>query len=123
MFHLQRRQNYRVRIPQSFQAHFDVTEINQAEVKAHARLGDLSSQGCRLIEKSSGTTFNPGDAIKGQLVINKNSPIDLEAEVRHVKTDEGQQIVGLEFKKLSPIQENNLFALTMEIHKEVFKRQ
>lgn len=123
MFHLQRRQNYRVRIPQSFQAHFDVTEINEAATKVHARLGDLSSQGCRLIEKAPGARFSTGDKVKGHLVINKNSPIELDAEVRHVKKEEGQQMVGLEFQNLSPIQENNLFALTMEIHKEVFKRQ
>ncbi|UYL09151.1 PilZ domain-containing protein [Bdellovibrio sp. SKB1291214] len=123
MFHLQRRQNYRVRIPQSYQAFFDVTEINGSAANIHCKLGDLSSQGCRLVEKLPGTSFKNNDAVKGKLLINKNSPIELEAEVRHVKTEEGYQYIGIEFQKLSAIQENNLFALTMEIHKELFKRQ
>ncbi|QLY24961.1 flagellar brake protein [Bdellovibrio sp. KM01] len=123
IFHLQRRQNYRVRIPAGFQAFFDITQINNSAVKIHAKLGDLSAQGCRLIEKETVATFKMGDILKGKLLIAKNSAIQLTAEVRHVKTEGGNQMVGVEFQGLTPIQENNLFALTMEIHKEVFKRQ
>jgi c-di-GMP-binding flagellar brake protein YcgR len=123
MFHLQRRQNYRVRIPLGFQAFFDIAEINKTPTKIHAKLGDLSSQGCRLIEKESGAAFKVDDTVKGRLSIGKNTAIELMAQVRHVKIESGNQMVGLEFQGLTPIQENNLFALTMEIHKEVFKRQ
>lgn len=123
IFHLQRRQNYRARIPLGFQAFFDVTEINSSPTKFQAKLGDLSSQGCRLIEKDTVASFKKDDTIKGRLLIAKNSAIEITAKVRHVKNEGGNQIVGVEFQGLTPIQENKLFALTMEIHKEVFKRQ
>ncbi|WP_413558665.1 flagellar brake protein [Bdellovibrio sp. HCB209] len=122
VFHLQRRQNYRVRIPESYPIYFDVTEINGSPVKIHARLADLSSQGCRLIEKGITTPLKSGDKLEGHLSVKKNAPIELSAEVRHIKNEDGSQMVGLEFSGLSPILENNLFALTLEIHKEVFRR-
>jgi hypothetical protein len=58
-------------------------------------------------------------------VISKNSPIEISGTVKHIKVDDSNktlQTFGIEFNSLSSILENKLFALTMEIHKEVFRR-
>lgn len=125
VFHLQRRQNYRVRIPEGYQSFFNIKEVNQKAQRIVGNLGDLSSQGCKVIYKLDAPLMKVGDSVVGQLMIGKNTPIELAGTVKHLKVDDGNKTIqtfGIEFKNLSPILENKLFALTMEIHKEVFRR-
>ncbi|MGE5087384.1 MAG: flagellar brake protein [Bacillota bacterium] len=125
LFHLQRRQNYRVHIPDGYQAFFNIKSVNNKNQNITGTLGDLSSQGCRVLYKMNTPLMKVGDSIVGNLLISKNSPIEIAGTVKHIKVDESNktlQTFGIEFKSLTPILENKLFALTMEIHKEVFRR-
>ncbi|MFM6930294.1 MAG: flagellar brake protein [Bdellovibrio sp.] len=125
LFHLQRRQNYRVRIPDGYQAFFNIKSVNNQAQNITGALGDLSSQGCRVLYKMNAPLMKVGDSIVGHLLISKNSPIEISGTVKHIKVDDNNktlQTFGIEFKSLTSILENKLFALTMEIHKEVFRR-
>ncbi|KYG63351.1 hemolysin [Bdellovibrio bacteriovorus] len=125
LYHLQRRQNYRVRIPEGYQAFYNIVLVNEQPQKIIGQLADLSSQGCRVIYRMDAPLMKIGDKVTGHLVIGKRSPIEIQGVVRHIKVDEGNKVIqtfGIEFSPLSTMIENKLFALTMEIHKEVFKR-
>lgn len=124
LYHLQRRQNYRVHIPTGYKGSFEIKKLRGAAVKTACELLDLSSQGCKLGCSLIKESLQVDDRISGHLHLGSRAPIELEGVVRHVQNDttKNQQIFGVEWTSLSPILENRLFALTMEIHKEVFKR-
>lgn len=124
LYHLQRRQNYRVHIPAGYKGSFEILTLNSAAGKITCDLADLSSQGCKLQCAVGKASFKMGDEIAGQLVLGTRAPIELQGIIRHVQMDALKKIqtFGVEFISLNPILENRLFALTMEIHKEVFKR-
>lgn len=124
LYHLQRRQNYRVHIPTGYKGSFEINNLRGEIVKTVCDLLDLSSQGCKLGCRASKEGLQVDDRISGHLLLGNRPPIELAGVVRHVQTDtvKNQQIFGVEWAPLSPIVENRLFALTMEIHKEVFKR-
>ncbi len=125
LYHLQRRQNYRVRIPDGYQAFYNIVLVNEVPQRIIGQLADLSSQGCRVIYRLDAPLMKLNDNVTGHLVIGKRPPIEINGVVRHIKVDEGNKVIqtfGIEFTPLPPIIENKLFAITMEIHKEVFKR-
>ncbi|KHD89769.1 MAG: hemolysin [Bdellovibrio sp. ArHS] len=125
LYHLQRRQNYRVRIPEGYQAFYNIILVNEQPQKIIGQLADLSSQGCRVIYRMDAPLMKLGDKVTGHLVIGKRPPVEIQGLVRHIKVDEGNKVIqtfGIEFTPLATMIENKLFALTMEIHKEVFKR-
>lgn len=124
LYHLQRRQNYRVRIPRTFSTSCQITSINGVPHKIDGRLMDLSSQGCRVVSKLS-MDLKMEDHVIGSLTIAGKDPIEIQGLIRHVNPAEpmsAEKVFGIEFKPLSSLVENKLFALTMEIHKQVFKR-
>lgn len=125
LYHLQRRQNYRVRIPDSYHAFYNIILVNGVAQKITGQLADLSSQGCRVVYRMDNPLMKIGDQVTGHLIIAKRPPIEIQGIVRHIKVDEGNKVIqtfGIEFTPLPPIVENKLFAITMEIHKDVFKR-
>lgn len=124
LWHLQRRQNYRVKIPSGFAATYDIAEVNGAPQKIAGKLADLSSQGCRVVYQLKNPLMKVGDAVIGNLQIDNKTPFAVQGLVRHIKVDEGNQFIqtfGIEFTPLDAITENKLFAITMEIHKRYFK--
>ena len=124
LYHLQRRQNYRVHIPAGYKGSFEILSLNSVVGKISCELADLSSKGCKLQCPVSKASFNIDDVISGQLLLGSREPIALQGIIRHVQLDalKKTQTFGVEFTSLNPIVENKLFALTMEVHKEVFKR-
>lgn len=125
LYHLQRRQNYRVRIPESYQALYNIVLVNQTPQTLIGQLADLSGQGCRVNYRVDKPLVKVGDHVTGHLIVGKRSPLEIKGEVRHIKIDDSNkalQTFGIEFTPLPLILENKIFALTMEIHKEVFRR-
>lgn len=125
LYHLQRRQNYRVKVPTSYQSYFNIVSVNGAPQTIVGQVADLSSQGCRVVYRMDNPMMKVGDKVVGHLVIGKRPPMELQGEVRHIKVDEGNKVIqtfGIKFTPLQSIMENKLFAITLEIHKELFKR-
>ncbi len=125
LYHLQRRQNYRVPIPDGYPAHFNIIKVNENSLKITGALADLSSQGCKVIYRMESPLMKMGDAVVGLLSIEKRPALELNGFVRHIKYDEGNKFIqtfGIEFTPLAPAVENKLFAITMEIHKQLFRR-
>ena len=126
LFHLQRRQNYRIKIPENYLAQILISELNKALVKLTGNINDLSSGGCRVTLMSATPELEIGDKISGHIVIGRRESLEIEGTIRHHKTEKSikaiRQIFGVEFKPLSPILEGRLFAITMDLHREFFSR-
>ena len=125
VFHLQRRQNYRVRIPENYKAHFNIVKVNGTNLPIPGQIADLSGGGCRVLYMLTSPLMKLDDTVVGSLAIGKRDPIELTGVVRHIKIDSvnsSLQNFGIEFTSLTPIIENRLFALTMDLYKEIFKR-
>lgn len=126
LFHLQRRQNYRIKIPENYQATLLVSSLNKAPTKLNGQIFDLSSGGCRVVLTASTPILEHGDIVSGYIVVGKRDPLEIEGVVRHHKVEKGtaltKQVFGIEFRQLSPLIEGKLFAITMDLHREFFSR-
>lgn len=125
LYHLQRRQNYRVRVPEGHTASFNIINVNGAAIKVAGQLADISSQGCRVIYRMNNPVMKIGDHVLGHLTVGQRSAFELPGIVRHIKIDDSNKFIqtfGIEFTPITSILENKLFAITMELHKEFFKR-
>lgn len=126
LFHLQRRQNYRIKIPENYQATLLISSVNRLGVKLSGQISDLSSGGCRVILTASEPLLKPDDVLDAHVVVGKRDSLEIEGIVRHHKVEKGaaitKQVFGVEFKTLSSLIEGRLFAITMDLHREFFSR-
>lgn len=124
VFHLQRRQNYRIKIPANYPAHLLMNQQNGITFDSRAQLMDLSCGGCKLVVEYDKPTFEVADRIMGVLHIGRRDSIDIEGTIRHYKMEKTatqvRQYFGLEFKPLPPLLEGKLYAMTMDLHREFF---
>lgn len=125
LFHLQRRQNYRIKMPASYHARFEVTESNgKPTVKNSGQIDDLSGGGCR-VHYAKLPDFKTDDVVRGKIFAGGKDPIEVTAKVRHIKTDAKSSlphIFGFEFEPMNAQLENRMFTLTMELHRQFFSR-
>jgi c-di-GMP-binding flagellar brake protein YcgR len=126
LFHLQRRQNYRIKIPDAYTATLLISQLNKAGSKLTGQISDLSSGGCRVVMTASTPVLEIGDIISGHIVIGKREPLEIEGTIRHHKleatTKSSKQTFGVEFRQLDHFLEGKLFAITMDLHREFFSR-
>lgn len=127
LFHLQRRQNYRIKIPENYTSKFLITKLNLVPSKLSGNIYDLSSGGCRVVMIASSPILATGDKILGFISVGNRESLEVEGTVRHhtrqdYATKPTKQIFGVEFNSLSSILEGKLFAITMDLHREFFSR-
>lgn len=126
LFHLQRRQNYRLKIPESYQSKFTALTRNQAPLKFSGRVTNLSLHGCAVVLKQEVPDLKTGDLLSVQLQIGFREPLALEGTVKHVKVEylreETRQSFGIEFQSVTSQIEARLFSLTMDLYRELFSR-
>lgn len=128
LFHLQRRQSYRIKIPEKYPAKFLISELNKQGVKLTTDIVDLSSSGCRVALVASSPVLQPGDQIKAHLVVGNREPLEVEGIIRHHKletfaTKPSKQTFGVELNTSSSLIEGKLFSITMDLHREFFSRR
>lgn len=125
LYHLQRRQNFRVRLPKNYKAFYNISSVNGQQQNLKFTLEDLSGNGCLISHALSALleSHEVGNEIAGTLVIQGES-IELKGIIRHIKIEKHNKIrsYGIEFIDLSPLLENKLIALTLDISKQLFIR-
>lgn len=124
-FHLQRRQSYRIRLPDNHPGDLKVAVIGRPDSGLTGKLVDISSGGARMLLKHADPVLKMDDKVEGSIVIGRRAPITYEGVVRHVKVESRNpptQIIGVEFTNLTPLMEGKLFAITMELHRELFAK-
>jgi hypothetical protein len=123
LFHLQRRQNYRVRVPESYRGRFEIFELNGKAVKIGGTLQDVSSGGCRVSYPRPQPSMKMEDNLKARILVGSRPAIEIEAVIRHIKTEiqnQPTQTFGMEFLPLTAQLEHRMFGLTMDLHRELF---
>lgn len=120
LFVLQRRENFRQKIPTNYKAILKIDTVNQHSVLMQLPLSDLSVGGAKFENVSNQYQFQIGDKILGQLILAQHEPIYIEAKIRHLAPHvhiPHLYFFGIEFINLKPNLENKLFNLIMEIYK------
>lgn len=125
-FHLQRRQNYRVKIPMNYRALLGILNYDGRPVKINAEIVDLSTGGCKAQVKANELPMTEGRELSGVLLIAGRDAIEIKGLVRHHKTEgtgpTAKQSFGLEFTGLTAPTEAKLFSITMDLHRQFFTR-
>lgn len=123
LFHLQRREDYRIRIPSSFRALLEITSINNQMKKISIPILDLSGGGCRIQVDSKLLSLKTQDQLKAHIFLPDRSPIQIVGQVRHVRNDKsgnGPPICGIQFVTMSDITKNRIVAVVMDLYRELF---
>lgn len=117
VFHVQRREDYRIRLPQNFSASF----LCQ---KHKYQLVDLSGGGFRILIRPTPPTFKIGDEVQGELNLPDRQPLAIRGVVVHEKDDEvhKEQTLGVQFKGLTEMDKNRLIAVVMDLYRQLFAR-
>ncbi|MCE2997949.1 MAG: PilZ domain-containing protein [Flammeovirgaceae bacterium] len=125
IFHLQRRQNYRFRLPASYPAYFKIQKHNGRSIQLVAKIIDISAGGCKIslvnTEKNPLPKFLVNDLFEGTLEIKSKANLTVTTQTRYSgedKLDKNTFVLGLQFAFLSPIMESKLYALSLELYRE-----
>lgn len=129
LFRLQRREDFRLKIPASFKAEVTVTLLNtkpgEPIKKIAAQVQDMSAGGLKLILKKDLLPVKKDDQLKADLKLAGRNTILLQLKVLHVANDpvnEKNIIAGCQFTNLNPIEKNRLSALVMDLYREIYSR-
>lgn len=123
LFHLQRRLDYRIRIPGGYQALFEIVALNGVTHKRSILLQDLSGGGCRIKVDPKVLFLKTQDELKGHLYLPDRNPIGVTGSVRHIRVEgygEGPLICGIQFIGLTEPIKNKIIAVVMDLYRELF---
>ena len=109
IYKLQRRDDFRVRIPSNYKAHLEL------EGKIFP-IADLSAGGCK-VELSGQETFKRGDILVATVHLRGLDPMRMTMEVRHVIN---KKTLGLKFIKIEEASLHALPGIIMSIYRELF---
>jgi hypothetical protein len=130
LFHLQRRQSYRIKIPESYSSNAKVLTINEKNVDAIVgKVQDLSAGGC-AVELPSGTAIQLNDQVHVEIWLKNKKVFETPALVKYVGQlrDKGRMnkkstvSFGVEFKPNEKFLEQRVFALTVELYRELYAK-
>jgi len=96
VFKLQKRKDFRMAVPSTFDAFVTVGERTGSDTPVRARLLDLSSSGIGF-EVPAGEIFRAGEEIAGTLTLGGRAPLAVSGTVRFVKAHGDVQQIGVEF--------------------------
>ena len=124
LFLLQRRQNYRVQIPDAYKT---TVRLERGSERIKGQIIDLSGGGmkARIPVDKDKEYYRMGLFVTGQFELGLRPSIPFKAQIRHVKEDPSRNDelqIGLEFLDVPPPVQAKLFAITMELHREMFSK-
>ncbi len=123
LYHLQRREDYRIHIPTGIQAFFEMVSLNGKTLKRAIPLMDLSGGGCRIQVDPKIIPLKSHDELKGHLFMSDRLPITLVGSVRHIKAEnhgKGPLTCGIQFVGLTEPVKNNIIAAVMDLYRMHF---
>lgn len=123
LFHLQRREDYRIKIPSNYKALFEIVSINGKTKKCSIPLMDLSGGGCRIQIDIKALPIQIHDELKGHLFLPDRNPINVIGSVRHLRGEnhgKGPFVCGIQFVGLTEPLKNRIIAVVMDLYREFF---
>jgi hypothetical protein len=124
-FKLQRREDFRMRLPKSFKSRIVFKKKNSTPVSFDAGLVDISSGGCRFESNKQALSLKNGDRVEGEIQFEDRPTVAVTGIVRHLgplPDDNNIEFVGLQFADLTAYSKNKIFSLIMDIYKELFNK-
>jgi len=123
IFHLQRREDYRIKLPTGYKALLEMVSINGKTQKHSIPLMDLSGGGCRIQVDQKFLPLKVSDELKGHLFLPDRDPIPVACSIRHIRLDnhgKGPQICGIQFIGLTEPVKNRIIAVVMDLYRQLF---
>lgn len=124
LFHLQRREDFRLRFPQGYQAELEITSIKGAAFKARWPMMDISGGGCRAEIHPSGA-IQTNDSLEGRLIMPGRDPFAVKGVAKHVAAYQDRPSVswaGIQFTEYPGLSKNNLVAIVLDLYRELFSK-
>ncbi len=127
IFRIQRREDFRLKLPTSYDAHFQVLFHNEKELKKPVKIPliDLSAGGCRLSFKKNDFEIKKNDRLSGKIQLAGRKEILVDSTVKHIEenpTNDKILMLGAQFTKLSNASKTLLTGVVMDIYKRLFSR-
>jgi len=122
-YHLIRRRDKRLKIPQAYPANLMIKRMNNGLAFLRSLMFDFSESGCRVGLNTELPKMEVGDELVGNLRMGDRRAVEVTGTVKHVtrsKSGAILQTLGLEFKfpeDQSPTQVKNLF---LDLQRELF---
>ncbi|MFN7728494.1 MAG: PilZ domain-containing protein [Bdellovibrio sp.] len=123
LFRVQRREDFRLRLPRSFQGrlilHVDGRKVSCSMI-------DVSAGGCRAEVKKKVLELKVDQTISGALSTSGRDDLMIEVNVRHVVAHpdkDDHHSVGLKFINQTEIVKNRMAALVMDLYREFFTKR
>lgn len=123
IYHLQRREDYRIKIGAVYRILLEIVSINGITHKRSIPLIDLSGGGCRIQVNPDQFTFKIGDELVGHLFLPDRNPISITCSVRHSRIENqqsGRVTYGVQFIGMSKVTKNNIIALVLDLYRQLF---
>ncbi len=123
IFHLQRREDYRIKLPGLYKALLEMVSINGKTQKHAIPIMDLSGGGCRIQVDAKFLHLKVNDELKGHLFLPDRDPIPMTGSVRHVRVEnhgKGPLTCGIQFIGLTEPVKNRIVAVVMDLYRQLF---
>ncbi len=123
LFHLQRREDYRIKIPINYKALLEINSVNAKTSKKSIPIIDLSGGGCRIHIDTRTQELQVNDTIRGHLFLPDRNPIDVNGSIRHIRQEvqgKGPMVCGIQFVGQTDIMKNRIIAVVMDLYRELF---
>ncbi|MGE0631286.1 MAG: flagellar brake protein [Pseudobdellovibrionaceae bacterium] len=123
---LQRRENFRVRVPADFRAILEYTDAQGKLQKVDSEMFDISAGGCRLRYYDHMPNFHVDQKVSVTMKLGRRPPIEAKAQIRHkqeVAFDGVEfQVFGLQFIDVKDQFESKLLTIVIDLHRELFSK-
>ena len=121
IFKLQRRQSFRISIPSIYKSKAILRSSETNQQLCVGVLTDISSGGCKVLVEGS-SLLKGGEMPLIDIYIGRRDPITLSCEIRNViklSDPHAQDSLGIMFRLVNSATESKLFAITLELHREL----
>lgn len=122
LFRKQKRTNFRLTIPETYPASFQIDGLDDSDWDREVRVLDLNSDGAGLLG-SSEDQWQLGQVLRGFLKMGSHRKVRLVAEVKHVKPVAVGVQIGTEFRHREGGTEDLLHEVLLLYRAEVFPRK
>lgn len=124
LFQLQRRANFRVDIPTKYGGIFLLSQHDDKSYFLDCVVKDISAGGFKMELMGAQPELKIGDHVKGTLRLGTRRPMEFAAEVRFAQKRDADgvtvQTAGMQFLNVDNMLESRLFALMMDLQRELF---
>lgn len=122
-FKLMRRDDFRIKLPSSYRSFLNILDRNKEKINLKFPILDLSAGGCRIEIIKGKHDFSRDDEITAELLIEKRTPIFVEAIIKHTIpfSDNSERLIGgIQFLQFTDASKDKMVSLMLDIYRILF---